>query len=186
MTSPTDDQLDRIDLALARSWPSVMLIGIITIVLGIIVVSWPSETLAVLAVLFGIQLVIFGVYRLIAAFSSETLSPGLSGFIGVVSLFVGIVVLRHPFDAVTVLATLLGVVWIVGGSIDLISSIADERLRNRGLTAVMAAISIVAGIVVVSWPDPTVTVLAWIGGIYLVVFGIFVCLESLALRKAVN
>ncbi|MDH3705461.1 MAG: HdeD family acid-resistance protein [Acidimicrobiia bacterium] len=187
MTSSTSDQpLDAIDLAVARSWPSVMLIGIITIVLGIIVVSWPSQTLTVLSILFGIQLVVFGVYRLIAAFSSEALAPGLSGFIGVISLIAGVVVLRHPFETVTVLAVVLGVVWIVGGAIDLVAAIADRQLRNRGWAALMAIISIIAGIVVVSWPEPTVTVVAWIGGIYLIVFGIFVCIESLSLRKAVN
>jgi uncharacterized membrane protein HdeD (DUF308 family) len=178
--------LDEIDLAVAKSWPVVMFVGLVTIVIGIMVVAWPDETLKVLSVLFGIQLLVFGLFRLISAFSSDSsdsLAPGLVGFIGVIGMMAGVVVLRNPFETVAVLATVLGIVWIVGGSIDLIASIADRRLDNRGMTAFSAVVTVVAGIVVVSWPAPTLAVIAWIAGIYLITFGVLFCLGAFRLRQ---
>lgn len=171
------------DLALASTWPVAMFIGLVTIAVGVIVMVWPGETLTVLSVLFGIQLLLFGIFRLINAFSSETLAPGLTGFVGLLSMICGVVVIRHPFEAVAVLAVVLGVVWIVGGTIDVIGSMADHSLSDRGLAAVLGIISIIAGIVVVSWPAPTVTVVAWIAGIYLVGFGLLFCYSAFKLRQ---
>lgn len=172
-----------LDLAVASAWPVALFTGLVTIAIGVIVLAWPSETLTVLSVLFGIQLLLFGLFRLISAFSSQTLAPGLVGFIGVISMMAGVVVVRHPFETVAVLATVLGVVWIVGGSIDLIASIADRTLPDRGLTAFTALISIVAGVVVVSWPAPTLTVIAWVSGIYLVTFGLMFCFGAYRLKQ---
>ena len=84
-------------LQMAREWPAVMVIGLITLVLGIIVISWPQETLTVISILIGLQLVIFGVYRLIGIFSHDATSRGLMAFVGVVGIIAGIIVLRHPF-----------------------------------------------------------------------------------------
>lgn len=165
------------------TWPVAMFIGLITLALGVIVLVWPSETLKVLSVLLGIQVLLFGIFRLISAFSTKTDSPGLVGFIGVIGMVVGVVVLRHPFETVAILATLLGVVWIVGGSIELIGAAADSQRESRGLVAVGAAISILAGIVVVSWPAPTVTVIAWISGLYLAAFGLMFCYIAIQLRS---
>jgi uncharacterized membrane protein HdeD (DUF308 family) len=180
-TAPT--ALDEIDLAVARSWPVVMFVGLVTLVIGIMVVAWPDETLKVLSILFGIQLLIFGVFRLISAFSSDSLAPGLVGFIGVIGMIAGVVVLRNPFETVAVLATVLGVVWIVGGSIDLISSIADRRLTVRPMAAFSALVSFIAGGGIVSWPAPTLAVIAWIAGIYLITFGVLFCLGAFRLRQ---
>ena len=161
----------------------VMFVGLLTLVIGIMVVAWPDETLKVLSVLFGIQLLMFGLFRLISAFSSESLAPGLVGFIGVIGMMAGVVVLRNPFETVAVLATVLGIVWIVGGSIDLIASIADRGLDNRGMAALSAVVTIIAGVVVVSWPAPTLAVIAWIAGIYLMTFGVLFCLGAFRLRQ---
>ena len=128
-----------IDLAMASTWPIAMFVGLVTIAIGVMVLAWPGETLKVLSILFGIQLLLVGLFRLIAAFSEQSVAPVFVGFIGVLSMIVGVVVLRHPFETVAVLATLLGVVWIVGGSIDLVASISDHGLPQRGLTAILAA-----------------------------------------------
>ena len=166
------------------SWPVVFFIGLITLALGVIVLVWPSETLKVLSIVVGIQVLLFGIFRLISAFSSNAAAPGLVGFIGVIGMVVGVAVLRHPFEAVAVLAVLLGVVWIVGGSIEFIGALVEAGRPNRGLAAFSAALSIGAGVLVVSWPAPTVTVVAWISGLYLAGFGFVLCVTAFAIRSA--
>lgn len=170
-------------LAVARGWPIVMFVGLLTIAVGIAVVAWPDQTLVVLSVLFGIQLLLFGLFRLIGAFSSEATAPGLLGFVGILGMVAGVAVIRHPFETVAVLATILGIVWIVSGSVDVISAIADSQLDDRWLFGLMGLLSLVAGVIVVSWPAPTVTVIAWIAGMYLILFGITTAFGALRLRS---
>lgn len=175
--------ISRSPMAVAREWPAIATIGVLTVVLGGIVIAWPDTTLKVLSVLLGIQLLIFGLYRLVRAFAEDTVSKGLSGFVGVLGLIAGVVVIRNPFETVEVLAVILGVLWIVAGAIDLIGSLADSTLPERGWIAIGGALSILAGIVVVGWPGPTVLVLAWIAGLYLIVLGLFLIVSSLSLRN---
>lgn len=170
-------------LAIAREWPVVMFMGLLTVVLGVVVVAWPDQTLVVLSVLFGIQLLLVGVFRLISAFSSETAAPGLMGFVGILGMVAGVAVVRHPFETVAILATILGIVWIVSGTIDVIGAIADSRLEDRFWTGLMGFVTAIAGIIIIAWPKPTVTVIAWIAGIYLILIGLIAAFGAIRLRS---
>ncbi|MGI9644457.1 MAG: HdeD family acid-resistance protein [Ilumatobacteraceae bacterium] len=170
-------------LQMAREWPAVMMVGLVTLVLGIVIISWPQETLVVISVLLGIQLLIFGVYRLINAFAHDVEHRGFLAIVGIVGIIAGVIVLRHPFETVVVLAVVLGIVWIITGVIDIIGALGDSGGRDRGARALFGVVSLIAGIVVVSWPEPTVTVVAWISGLYLIIFGLFICFESFQLRR---
>ena len=183
MSNTIDSETGLDALRLAREWPAVFVMGLITVALGIVVISWPQETLTVISVLIGLQILIYGIYGLVKAFAHDTTSPGWTGFVGVLGIIIGIVVLRNPFETVAVLAALLGVVWIIGGIIQVFGSIADSGGEHRLLGVFGGLLSIVAGIVVVAWPAPTVTVIAWISGIYLIVFGLFLCVSAFQLRS---
>jgi len=181
-TSDTDEGAVNA-LAVAKEWPALLFMAVITIGLGIIVLVWPSETLTVLSVLLGLQILLLGIFWLISAFGDDTTSPGLTGFVGVLLIIGGIIVLRNPFETVTVLATILGVVWIVTGIVQVMEAITNRRTDHRWLLALTGLISLAAGIVVVAWPAPTVTVIAWIGGFYLVVFGLFLGATAFSMRS---
>ena len=170
-------------LLLAREWPAIMVVGLLTLGLGVAVMVWPSETLTVVSVLLGIQLLVFGLFRLVGAFATDVAAPGVVGFVGILGIVAGVIVLRNPFETVTVLATILGAVWIVGGLIEIIDAMSNKYVDGRGWLALAGLVSVVAGAVVVAWPAPTVTVIAWIAGLYLVIFGLFICASAFTLRK---
>ena len=176
---------DSVALEMAGAWTTLLFVGILTSVIGVVVLAWPEQTLTVLSILFGIQLLVFGLFRLISAFSSTAISPGLVGFIGILGMLAGVVVLRHPFQTVAVLAAILGAIWIVTGSIDVISAIADSRLDHRWFLAFSGLLAILAGIIVVSWPAPSVTVIAWVAGLFLVIQGIVIAAMAFRLKGAV-
>ncbi len=97
-------------------------------------------------------------------------------------MIAGIIVLRHPFETAAVLATILGVVWIVTGAVDAIDAIASGTSGNRLLSVLAGLATIAAGVIVVSWPAPTVEVIAWVTGFYLVVHGLFLAANVMSLR----
>jgi uncharacterized membrane protein HdeD (DUF308 family) len=119
-------------------------------------------------------------FRLIEAFAGET--AGVVGFVGVLLMISGVIVLRNPYETVAILATILGVVWIVSGSIDVVAAIADRGSGGRGLRILKGLVAAIAGIVVVSWPAPTVTVVAWIAGLQLVIFGLVIIATAFSFR----
>lgn len=184
---PSDHNQERagaLDLAMASGWAVAMFVGIITVALGIILLAWPGETLRVLSILLGLQLLVFGLFRLINAFSSTTSSPGVVGFIGIIGMLAGVLVIRRPFETAAILATILGLVWIVGGSIDLISSVADRSISDRRLIALSGLVTLAAGVLIVSWPGPTLAVVAVVGGLYLVIIGLIIAATALTVRSA--
>ena len=171
-------------LGMAREWPALMFVGVVTVIMGVIVLAWPGQTLAVISVLIGIQFIVFGLFRLIEAFAGET--AGVVGFVGVLLMISGVIVLRNPYETVAILATILGVVWIVSGSIDVVAAIADRESGGRGLRILRGLVAAIAGIVVVSWPAPTVTVIAWIAGLQLVIFGLIIIATAFSFRTLVD
>jgi hypothetical protein len=54
---------------LGGSWSWHLVYGLVSIVMGLIAVAWPSPTLVVLAVVFGAQLIAAGVFRLVGSAS---------------------------------------------------------------------------------------------------------------------
>lgn len=177
---PVDDP-DAADL-----WPTVLLIGLVTLALGIIVLAWPRQTLTVVSVVIGLQILINGTYRLITAFSRTTPSHGGAAFVGIAGIAVGVVVLRHPFRAIALLALLLGVIWIVVGAVDLVEAISNSSLDHRIVRVLGGLISIVAGVVMVAWPAPTATAVAWVSGLYLIANALFTVYLALQLRGLVE
>lgn len=168
----------------AVGWVGIMIASIISVAIGAIVLAWPSETLLVLSVLLGLQFVVFGIARLLGAFDRDALAPGLFGVIGVLMIATGVIILRNRIETLAILATILGIVWIISGAIDVIDAIVDRTGDRRLIRVVLGVVSLVAGLVVVSWPAPTLAVIAWVSGLQLVVFGLLGVVSALALRSA--
>ena len=117
--------LDRV----GRHWGWALAFGIITVLVGVLVLVWPGRTLIVVAVLFGIQLVVMGIFRFASAFGSQ-LSAGtrvLFALLGVLSLIVGLYALRHVLITLLALALLLGIFWIVSGAVELFNALSTAR-----------------------------------------------------------
>jgi uncharacterized membrane protein HdeD (DUF308 family) len=98
-----------------RHWGWVLAFGIITLVIGIVALVWPGRTLLVVAVLFGIQLIVMGIFRFVGALASDDVSGGsraLLALLGVLSLIIGLYAARHVL--VTLLA--LALIWASSGS----------------------------------------------------------------------
>jgi hypothetical protein len=87
-----------------------------------------------------------------AHFPPQTTFVVSPGFIGILGMIARVVVLCHPFETVTVLATILGAVWIVTGVIEVIDAIANKYVDGRGWLALAGLVSIAAGGVIVAWP----------------------------------
>ena len=157
-----------------RHWGWVLAFGIITLLVGVAALAWPGRTLVVIAVLFGIQLVVMGIFRFAGAFASDDLTGGtrvLLALLGVLSLIIGLYAVRHVLITLLALVLLLGIFWTVSGAVELFTAISHREMRNRGWNAVMGIVSILAGILVLAYPAISLVTLAVVLGVWLIIFG---------------
>jgi uncharacterized membrane protein HdeD (DUF308 family) len=169
-----------------RHWGWVLTFGIVTVLAGLFTLVWPGRTIVVVAVLFGIQLVVAGIFRFVAAFASDDESGGtrvLLALLGVLSFIVGLYALRHILITVAALALLLGIFWIVNGAVETFTALSHRGMQGRGWTIFMGLLSVVAGVVVLVYPAISLATLAIVLGFWLLVYGIMEIVLAFRLRS---
>jgi len=164
----------------ARAWWLLLVAGIASAVAGVILVTKPSNSLATLAVIFGIFLLVDGIVELVASFGHPAEGRAIAVIVGLLGLVVGIILIRHPTHAVTAIGLLIGIWLIAAGVLRLLRAIAIPGL----LQAVIAVVEIVVGIVIVSDPHIGYATLAILTGIWLILNGFGMIGLGLAVRKA--
>jgi uncharacterized membrane protein HdeD (DUF308 family) len=168
----------------SRAWGWALFFGFLTLVLGILVVVWPTSALKVVAIFFGLQLFVMGIYSLVRSFSANNEHRMMTLFIGVFSIIVAIIVIRNVTATLVIVGLMLGIYWIVTGLINLVMAVTNKAYPARGWSIVMAILGVVAGIVLVSWPAISLAVLVWVQGIWFIVFGILGIVLAFMLRSA--
>jgi uncharacterized membrane protein HdeD (DUF308 family) len=151
-------------------WWLALLIGVVSIVAGIIVVAKPSNSLSTLAVIFGIFILVDGIVELIAALSARTGNRGLLAVLGVISVIAGVLLIRHPLGGVRAVALLIGLWLIAAGVVRFIAAFEapEHRLWRIGVALVLG----IFGVIIVASPDIGYATLAVITGIGFICYGL--------------
>jgi len=169
-----------------RHWGWVLFFGIITLVLGVLALAWPGHTLIAIAVVFGVQLVVMGVFRFVASFAYPDLSGGtrvLYALLGVLSLIIGLYALRHVLITIVALALLLGIFWVVNGTTELFTAISQRELPNRGWNIFSGILGIIAGFILLVYPAISVLALAIVVSVWLIVYGMMLVSVAFQMRS---
>ena len=166
------------------AWWIASLLGVLAIIAGIIVVAKPSNSLTTLAVVTGIFVLFDGIGAIVDALVGNTEDHGLVALLGVVSVVLGILLIRHPIGGVKAVALLLGIWLIAAAVVRLVVAFAvpDHRLRRL----VAAAILGIVGIAIVSEPHIGYATLAVIAGIGFIAYGASMIVLGWALRTVAH
>jgi Short repeat of unknown function (DUF308) len=146
--------------------------GLLAVVLGILVLVWPHQTLGLVAILFGIYFLVIGLIRVFTGIFGQGISGGgrvLNIVLGILVFIVGVVAVKNPALTISFLGLLIGIAWIIEGIGAIVETSTD---RSRWFGIIFGVISIIAGIVVLFLPTQTVVLFAIVGGIFLIVAGI--------------
>jgi uncharacterized membrane protein HdeD (DUF308 family) len=98
--------------------------GLVSLVTGLIMVIWPGKTLAVVAALIGVWLVLIGLVQLFRAIAGREfgwLRRVLIGVSGLLYLVIGAICVGNQFASLRLLAVVVGLVWMVGGAAEVAS-----------------------------------------------------------------
>jgi uncharacterized membrane protein HdeD (DUF308 family) len=156
--------------------------GALTLVAGVLMLIWPDATVLVVAVILGIQLIVAGIVRIVTALT-EDIDGGTRALyllLGLLLVVVGIFCLRSPFHATAILVLLFGLSWIVNGVIEMFHGVTG----GGGWLIVSGAISLLAGIVVLAYPTPSVVAMVWLFGIALIVIGVMAIVSGVVAGRA--
>ena len=170
-------------------WRLAVTGGVVSIVLGLILLIWPSETLVVLSVLLGIWLLIAGVVRIAQAiFVPEGRSGGLRVVMAIGGLFYlvgGALCIRHPNFTVGVLAAIIGISWMIVGVVEIFAAFhRGVSGWYRVATITIGVVSVLGALVVLIWPGITLSVIIWLGGLWLLILGVIQVVMGIRASRA--
>ncbi|WP_280502273.1 HdeD family acid-resistance protein [Nocardia farcinica] len=182
----TESVMDGPVQTLARSaWQAILVTGVISIVLGIVVLIWPGKTMLVAGVLFGIYLVVSGVLQLVSAFgATKTAGMRVLYFLsGALSIVIGLFCFRDELASILLLGLWIGIGWLFRGVALLVAVVSEPGLPGRGWQGFFAVLTILGGVVLVVWPVSSLATLTLLAGIWLIVLGVTEIVTALGVRK---
>jgi uncharacterized membrane protein HdeD (DUF308 family) len=164
------------------SWWFGLVAGVANIVLGLLLIFEPRRSLRALAWLAGVAVIVWGVRQAIAAFRSPDRFDRTGGlFVALVTIGFGVAVVVVPDVSLTLLRVLLGIAVIIWGLLDTGRPFMSGRSRWWGFL-VRGLGSLVLGLGLIFWPEPSVSVIGILLGILLLLWGLIEIVASLVLR----
>ncbi len=170
---------------MAGSWQAMLVLGALTLILGVIVSFHPTASLNVVAVLLGVLMILSGLFHLVRVFDADELHRVWDGIAGLLFIVIGVVLIRHLHLTRALIGLFIGITWIVQGLAALIAGVSGTR-TGRAWLIVFGAVSVIAGIVVAATPASSLDVLATLLGIWFVIMGIFEIAGGFVLRHALR
>jgi uncharacterized membrane protein HdeD (DUF308 family) len=168
---------------LAESWQATLILGALTLILGLVVSFRPTGSLNVVAVLLGVLMILSGIFHLIRVFGAQEIHGVWFGLAGLMFIVVGVILIRHLHLTRAIIGLTIGITWIVQGLAALISGISSNVREGRAWWITFGVISLIAGIVVAAAPASSLTFLATLLGIWFIVMGVFEIIAGLMLRS---
>ncbi|MGX4691519.1 HdeD family acid-resistance protein [Streptomyces sp. JNUCC 63] len=169
-------------------WQILLTMGLATIALGVVIFAWPKETLRVVGVLFGIYLLVTGVFQLAAAFGTHV--PGhlraLHFFTGAISVLLGLICFRGTLQSILLLALWIGFSWLLRGVMMTATASSAPAMPARGWMLFFGIMSMLAGVVLIVSPFASIAALTLAVGIMAIVLGVIEVFHAIKTRVEVG
>ena len=166
-----------------RYWYLVGISGLVSAVIGVLVLAYPDPSLKLLGVFLGIDLLLAGILMIVRGVQDKTGETGGLALIllGTLGLIAGLVVIRNPGKSLVLLAMAFAIYLVVAGALALGRGIADSE--RRWATIGRGVVLVAVGVVIISVPDISLRTLAVLAGIGLVLQGAIEIGEAFILRS---
>lgn len=168
-----------------EAWGWLLAVGAISLAIGLLAVFLPRETLVIIAVLFGVQLMVGGAFRIFGAFTLPDDTGWLRPLLAVhalVAFGVGVYLLWHPALSLVVAAIVLGAYWMIHGIVELTRLIRQAETASPR-TIATGILSIVVGAIVFFAPHTSLLLLSVVLGIWLIVHGVILMVGAFQVRS---
>jgi uncharacterized membrane protein HdeD (DUF308 family) len=172
---------------LARLWKAALASGVLTVILGVLILAWPAISILVASVLFGVYLLVIGCVQIVLAFMlDDSAGERILMFItGAAALVLAVLSFRHfgQAYAVLLLAIWIGIGFVLRGITETFSANNNRGQPGRGWQIFFGVITLIAGIVVLAAPFTSIVTLAIVVGAWLIVIGLVEIVSALRMRR---
>ncbi len=153
---------------------SLILLGVLAIIVGIIAIAWPGVTILALVILFAIYAFTDAGLQAARAFSSGTAGPVFGHLLlGLVDLAAGIIALVWPGPTALVLVLVVGIWAFAGGFFEIIAAFqGGETAGTRALFILGGLVSVAFGVVLFARPNVGAVTLALLFGLFSLIYGV--------------
>jgi uncharacterized membrane protein HdeD (DUF308 family) len=166
---------------------SLILLGVLSVIVGIIAIAWPSVTIAALVILFAIYAFIGAGLQAVRAFSSASAGPVFSHLLlALIYLAAGVAALAWPSPTALVLVLVLVVgIWVfVAGFAEIAAAFGSgETAGTRAMFIVTGLISIAFGVVLTARPGIGAVTLALLFGLFSLIYGVSEIVAGVQMRR---
>jgi uncharacterized membrane protein HdeD (DUF308 family) len=163
------------------NWWLILMEGIVTLIIGLLALTYPATTVIALVQLLGLYWLIAGILRLTSLFQNRKLF-WLKLVSGILGILAGIVVLQHPLLSPLVVGAwviiLMGVDGLLIGALELI-----QALQGRGWgTGILGVVNVLFGFFLLSNPLGLAFALPMLIGLTSVIGGIAAIILAFRVR----
>jgi uncharacterized membrane protein HdeD (DUF308 family) len=171
---------------LAQNWWSLVVRGLVALILGMVAFVWPGITLAALVILFGAYALIDGVVSFAGAWKASRAHERwgvlvLEGMAGIVASAVAIL-----WPGITAFALVIVIAaWaLLTGAFEIAAAIRLRKvIAGEWLLALSGVASIIFGFLMIAFPLAGALAIAYMVGIYALVFGVLLMALGFRLRS---
>ena len=161
-------------------------LGILTVLLGILLIVFPLFAATVTTIIIGAFLVVAGVFELVQALRAHTVGTFfLRLLLGIVYGIGGLMLLSHPLWGVAVLTVVLGVMLLFEAGVTTVLGFNIRPASGWGWLIFDAVITAILGVLILAhWPASAIWALGTLVGVAVLLRGITRIGLSAGLRRA--
>ena len=165
---------------------SLILLGVLAIIVGIIAIVWPQVTILALVILFAVYAFIAAALQAMRAFSSRSAGPVFGHLLlALIDLAAGVVALVWPKPTALVLVIVVAAWALVGGLFEIFGAFqSGETAGTRALFAVTGLVSILFGVLLFARPGVGAVTLALLFGLFALIYGFSQIMTGIEVRRA--
>jgi len=165
---------------------SLILLGVLAIIAGILALAWPGVTVLALVILFAVYAFIDAGLQAMRAFSSGSAGPVFGHLLlGLVDVAAGVVALTWPGPTALVLVLIVAIWAFTGGFFEIFAAFrSGEAAGTRALFILGGLVSISFGVVLFARPGVGAVTLALLFGLYSLIYGISQITLGIQLRQS--
>jgi uncharacterized membrane protein HdeD (DUF308 family) len=171
---------------LTSNWWALALLGILSILVGILAITRPGVTLAAIVLLIGAYMFVDGVFAIMASLRGMRTGDRWGWMLveGILGIVAGLIVLRTPATGAIVLLWLVAFWAITHGIAEIAAGIKLRKIiEGEWLLILAGVLSLGLGVYVLMQPGIGLLLLATWVGVYALFTGIVMLMLAFKVRK---
>jgi uncharacterized membrane protein HdeD (DUF308 family) len=164
---------------------SLILLGTLAVIVGILAIAWPRVTILALVILFAVYAFLDAGLQAARAFSGGTAGPVFGRLLlGLIDLAAGVVALIWPVPTAFVLVIIVAAWALASGVAEFFAAFrTGETAGTRALLILSGLVSAAFGVLLFARPGEGAVTLALLFGLYSLIYGFSQITGGIQLRR---